>query len=395
MKTSRSLFLSLPGLLALITIVQLTLPSSSRAQMHSKDLLAPGPYKVGSQTFELIDTNRPTLPRNRSKALQERRLLTTVWYPSNPRPLEILRPSPTPAATESGPFPLIIYNHGFMSTRKEGLYLVEHLASSGYVVAAADFPLTNYSTEEGPQAEDVVNQPADVSFLIDTFLAWNQTSDHAFHGLIDPDRIALMGLSLGGMTTTLAAFHPRLRDPRVKVAISLAGPTEMFADSFFASPSLPFLMVAGTADALVDFDLNARALPERVPEGTLVTIREGSHTGFANFADPYLSWLDNPDAIGCYTVRRRVANVPNFLETLGGPAEGIRSDRRTLPCANETLTPALNPKRQHELTELAVTSFLATYLATDDETRREMGRFLIATFPAENPEISVESHIQD
>jgi len=395
MKTSRSLFLSLPGLLALVAIVQLALPPSSHAQIHSKDLLAPGPYAVGSQTFELIDTKRPTLPRDPSKAIQERRLLTTVWYPSKPRRLEILRPSPTPAATKSGPFPLVIYNHGFMSTRKEGLYLVEHLASLGYVIAAADFPLTNYSTEGGPQAEDVVNQPADVSFLIDTLLSWNQTSNHLFHGLIDQDRIAVMGLSLGGMTTTLVAFHPKLRDRRIKVAVSLAGPTDMFADTFFDLPGLPFLMVAGTSDALVDFDLNARSLPQRAPETTLVTIHEGSHTGFASFSDPYLSWLDNPDTIGCFTVRRHIANVPNFLETLGGPAEGIRSDRRTLPCANETLPHALRPKRQHELTQLAVTSFLATYFATDDETRREMGQFLIETFAAENPDVSVEDHVKD
>ena len=40
---------------------------------------------------------------------------------------------------------------------------------------------------------------------------------------IDHDCVAAVGLSLGGLTSTLIAFHPTLRDPRVGVAVSIAG----------------------------------------------------------------------------------------------------------------------------------------------------------------------------
>ena len=53
-------------------------------------------------------------------------------------------------------------------TASGGAYLAEQLASLGYVVVAVDYPLTNGLAPGGPDVKDVVNQLADVSFLIDT-----------------------------------------------------------------------------------------------------------------------------------------------------------------------------------------------------------------------------------
>jgi predicted dienelactone hydrolase len=88
---------------------------------------------------------------------------------------------------------------------------------------------------------DVINQPADISFVIDTLLSWNDKRGELLHRRIDPARIALIGHSLGGMTTTLAAYHPRLRDQRVAAAVSLAGPLEMFGRQLFEAHDIPFL----------------------------------------------------------------------------------------------------------------------------------------------------------
>jgi predicted dienelactone hydrolase len=105
---------------------------------------------------------------------------------------------------------LVTYSHGFMSFRSNGAYLAKHLASHGYLVAAANFPLTHFGTAGGPQFRDVLNQPGDVSFLIDTLLAWSDDPDSRFAGQIDRQRIGAVRLSLGGMTTMLLAFHPSL-----------------------------------------------------------------------------------------------------------------------------------------------------------------------------------------
>lgn len=102
-----------------------------------------------------------------------------------------------------------------------GTYLAEGLASRGYVVAAPDHPLTRRRAASR-RIEDVVQQPADLRIVIDRLLA-SRAGERPFDQ-IDPQRIGVMGLSLGGMTATLAAFHPRLRDPRIGAAVSIAGP---------------------------------------------------------------------------------------------------------------------------------------------------------------------------
>jgi predicted dienelactone hydrolase len=79
---------------------------------------------------------------------------TTIWYPEN----------------SDATHPLLIHSHGIVSSRSEAPYLAEHLASYGYVTAAADYPLTSGSTPGGANAGDVINQAADVSFLIDSVL---------------------------------------------------------------------------------------------------------------------------------------------------------------------------------------------------------------------------------
>ena len=80
------------------------------------------------------------------------------------------------------------------------------------MVVAGNFPLTHRAAPGGPQILDVVNQPGDVSHLIDVMLGVNG-QQRVLDLEIDPDRVALVGVSLGGLTATLAGYHPRLRDP--------------------------------------------------------------------------------------------------------------------------------------------------------------------------------------
>jgi predicted dienelactone hydrolase len=126
-----------------------------------------------------------------------------------------------------------------MSMRSENVPLAALLASHGYVVVAVDYPLTNLRAPGGPTVRDAVNQPDDVRFVIDRVLAW-KPGERPFDGEIDRERIGAVGLSLGGLTTTLATFHPRLRDPRIAAAVSIAGPAAMFSPAFFATADVPF-----------------------------------------------------------------------------------------------------------------------------------------------------------
>ncbi len=349
------------------------------------------PTPIASRDFTLVDQDRVTPTNGGRAASPERKLKTTVWYPAQRRALEFLQPGPPPVEPAAGPRPLVIYSHGFMSYRKGAHYLIEHLARRGYVVAAADFPLTRTFAPGGPLLDDVINQPGDVSFLIDTLLAWNADPSSAFHQAIDPKRIALVGVSLGGMTTTLAAFHPTLRDPRVVAAASVAGPTAMFAPLFFRDAEVGFLLVAASEDAMIDYDSNASDLLERAPRATLVTLRGGSHTAFAGFADPFLAWMHNPDSIGCWAIEKGIPDDSDLLERLGGSASGIRTDQKTPPCQVDPLPRSLRPKRQQQLTILAVSSFFESQLAKQPAKREAAKTFLMLRFAEENQEISVLS----
>jgi predicted dienelactone hydrolase len=214
-----------------------TAPGALPEGSESAARIAPGPHPVGIVELEWVDVSRPTAANGDYPGSPVRSFQVALWYPEG----------------ATGEHPLAVYGHGFVSSRHGGAYLAEHLASHGYVVVSADFPLTHMKAPGGAYVRDVIHQPADVSFLIDRVLAL-EGAERPFEGEIDTERIGVFGLSLGGATTTLVAFHPEWRDPRVAAAISIAGPGDVFGPHFFDHAAVPFLMIAGTADAIVDYD---------------------------------------------------------------------------------------------------------------------------------------------
>ncbi|HSS09209.1 MAG TPA: hypothetical protein VLL25_04955, partial [Acidimicrobiales bacterium] len=122
----------------------------------SKPSSAGRPFAVGHRVETFTDTSRST-PANRSvPGHPGRALVTTIYYPATGTP-------PRPAA---GPFPLIVFAHGFTGQGSDYDALLSSWATAGYVVAAPDFPLSNRRAAGGPSVVDYFNQPADVSFVI-------------------------------------------------------------------------------------------------------------------------------------------------------------------------------------------------------------------------------------
>ena len=375
------------GIVMLAWVIVASRPTDAGNATHS--MSAPGPFPVAHRDMVLVDASRPTAPNGRFPGLPTRTLKTRVWYPARPRRLEPLRLGPPPLAEAEHRFPLVIYSHGFMSFRTEGRYLARHLASHGYIVAAANFPLTTYFAPGGPMLADVIEQPRDVSFLIDSMLRLNADEESPLAGRIDPTRVVAMGLSLGGMTTILATFHPWLLDPRIGAAISIAGPSSMFGPAFYARGTTPFMALAGDIDAIVDYRANAAVLVDRVPGATLVTFRGGTHVGFVGLASLFFGWMKNPDRIGCAAIERHLPKSPAFLEPLGGADVGIITPDTPVLC-REPLPKAMKPRRQHILTTAAVHAFLESHLAEEIGTRDRARLFLLETFARENDDVRVE-----
>ena len=356
-------------------------------------LPGPGNHPVGKVNVTLIDSSRPTPTDSHETTSNQRVLDTSVWYPAQPRDQEWLRPGPPPLARQACPAPLVIYSHGFMSMRHNGAYLASYLAGRGYLVAAADFPLTHLGTPGGPRFVDVLNQPGDVSFIIDSLLNDNTEGLLDLADCIDPQRIAVVGLSLGGMTTTLLAFHPELRDPRIAAAVSIAAPVALLGKAFFQHEAPPFMMIAGDIDAMVDYRDNIEVLADWSPDTTVVTLHDGSHTGFAGVAGWLFRWLDNPDSVGCWALRGKINGqlvVPDgFMDALRGQSAGAAADMTLLPCSDPELPHALRPKHQLMLTSHSIYAFLQGNLHPDANTRADYTRLLEVTLPDRYPEMSV------
>ena len=367
----------LGSLLILVAVTYLlTMPEGMPEDADSEEWLRPGPFAVGLSDFVLVDESRETMANGATPKLSNRTFPTSVWYPEN----------------GEGNYPLVIYSHGFVSVRGDLAYIAELLASNGYVVAAANYPLTADGTPGGANADDLVNQPLDVSFLIDSLLQLSG-SDKPFAGELDSSRIALMGFSLGGITTTLATYHPRLRDNRVKAAISIAGPSAGLLSKFYETTDVPFMMIAGTLDALVDFEYNAAVIPERVQNSVLIAIEGGTHLGFEGISEPWLRLLNHPDGFGCTEVLSNLGSDPNSaFMPLSNESDGIVFEPNA-PSVCETMPTgkAIHPARQQMITSVAVLSFF-DYVFDEDPIRREAAYDeLSSSLVSELPEASFTS----
>jgi dienelactone hydrolase len=349
-------------------------PEPFTAGSQSETRLAPGPFEVVMRKEVFVDTTRPTQANGDYEGDDKRTLEGAVWQP---------------ASDQQGPYPLIVYSHGFTSSYKGGAYLAEHLASLGYVVVSVSYPLTNMSAPGGPLVNDVVNQPGDVSFLIDTLIGQSATDGHPLRGMVDSDRIGVTGLSLGGMTTALVAFHPDKRDPRISAALSIAGPTEPFTEVFFTHASMPFLMLAGDIDALVPYPTNAAPVPEIVPGGELVTIVGASHTGFAGPAG-ILRWMSNPDSLACRMIKDQVEEAMDdpWYDQIGTPEQGINHQAVNELCLMDPLPDAINVLRQHMITTVVVASFFQAHFGAAEQQALSAQAYLSQTLENEVPEVS-------
>jgi dienelactone hydrolase len=349
-------------------------PQAFAAGSQSASRLVPGPHMVHSHDELFVDSSRASPAHGEYAGSSDRELQATIWHPAD---------------NTEGPYPLIVYSHGFSSMRTGGAYLAEYLASHGYVVVAANFPLTNMNAPDRPYVRDVTNQPGDVSFLIDSMLEQSSDSEQLLHGMVDAQRIGVTGLSLGGMTSTLVAFHPTMGDPRVKAALSIAGPTAQFTELFFEAPQVPFLMLAGDIDALVPYPSNAAPVLRKVPGSQLVTILGASHTGFAGPAAP-LRWMSNPDALGCYIVNRNIEDDVDeaWFDELGTPEQGIDYEAKNELCLMDPLPEAMNPLRQHMITAIVVGAFFDSILDEDAADRAAAAEFLSETLAAELLEVA-------
>ncbi|XVU24593.1 alpha/beta hydrolase family protein [Actinoplanes sp. CA-054009] len=202
----------------------------------------PAAGRAPARQFQ-VGTRRLALRRG-----ADRPLATTVWAPK-----------------ADGPFPLILFSHGLTANPASYADLLRSWARAGFVVAAPAYPHT--SGESGElNVLDVLNQPADASYVITEVLA-------ELKGNVDPGRIAAAGHSAGGITTI--GMFSNARDDRLVAGVVLAG-RQVLASPFTGSEA-PLLFVHGQRDQVVGYG-DGRAAYDAVPwPKALLSVVRGGH----------------------------------------------------------------------------------------------------------------------
>ncbi|QMV44745.1 alpha/beta hydrolase family protein [Cohnella cholangitidis] len=232
-----------------------------------------GNFKVGTQTFHLVDTNREEIFDEARDSKRE--LMVQVWYPAQAGTgkyapfipnTSILRYmaanyglpgftfqhlkyvsshaySEAEISSAQTSYPLILANPGNGSCRFLHTSLAENLASHGYIVAVIDHtyntfatefpdgrittsttddlfsPDHDYPTERGNRDKLGKVLTDDVTFALDQFelIQSGQIPSH-LQGRIDLGHVGVFGHSIGGATAYDASY-----DPRIAVGIDLDG----------------------------------------------------------------------------------------------------------------------------------------------------------------------------
>ncbi len=189
-------------------------------------------YSFGYQMFSL----------NEVTATGSRSIPTLLCFPT--------ANGATTPALQYGPFPFVVFSQGYDISYKSYLGLVDYWVQNGYVVAVPQYPNTDPSYPSGPQRSDIVNHPADLSYVIDYFKNYFQAPGE-FHNLINDNEIGAAGQSDGGDVTLAATVDSVYKDPQIKAIVLLsAAEYSAFSGTYFSSSSVPIYLSQGTADTV-------------------------------------------------------------------------------------------------------------------------------------------------
>jgi len=350
------------------------------ARFDAPELAARGKYAVGVRT--ITATNRDQLDILKLSATApnprvDRTLTLEVWYPArvpagqaelttyrdvlgaganDPKrpntPFEFAGRALRDAQpdTSVGRAPLVIVSHGYPGSRLMMSYLTENLASKGYVVVAIDHTESTRADRAG-FASTLLNRPLDQLFVLDHVAGLGRAGSGSFlSGLVDADRTALIGYSMGGYGALNAAGagfsetavnYPwavpagklaarqmgnpeftRSADPRIKAVVAFApwGAQLGFWDAAgMAGLKVPTLFITGDQDDVSGFAEGPRRLFEGAVNADryMLVYQNARHNVAPNPAPPAAS--SHPDDFMAYSEpawdSRRMNNINQHFVT--------------------------------------------------------------------------------
>jgi predicted dienelactone hydrolase len=227
-----------------------------------------------------------------------------------------------------GPYPLVVFSHGFSMSAAGYSLSAEHYTSHGFIVLAPD-----HKEQFDPTWEDMwksaIDRPRDVKLTLD-YAEELTAPGGALAGLIDMEHVAVVGHSYGGYTALamagaqvdLEAYNarcaqlvaddwrsflcapivpreaemaaragldpmpvglwPSFGDPRVTAIIPMAGNSYLFDQEGLSNITIPMMAIGGSADTGTPYDWGTKPSYDYAAseQKALVTLTGAEHMIF-------------------------------------------------------------------------------------------------------------------
>jgi len=311
-------------------------------------------FHVGYQVYDLTY----------QKGGQTQTLTVAVWYPTAARPKLHNYGGPTsgkvavdaPPRAEGGPYPLLVFSHGYGGSGLASVFFTEALAARGWIVACPDHhdSFSAVRIRSGQKKhfnrigflrdvkEIAASGPDDrgkylyrldeLRLALDGMLASGR-----FGKLIDENRIAVGGHSFGGFTALgLCGTIRERRDPRIKALLlfSTGAGGYLFREDELADVRIPSMLIMGEREekqrrgSRTMSELSARIFRNVASPKYFLEVKGASHFSFNNrFSDHRWSRLLSGSEEQFEIIRRySIAFLEKYVAGRNDPGQVLELD---------------------------------------------------------------------
>ena len=322
-----------------------------------------GKYQIGTTTLVLVDNSRKEIYS--SNPNDPRKFMVQIWYPARVTTSSIRAPwmagarIVAPAMADylglphfvldqlalvktnsyinaapdgsGGPYPVLLFSHGWNGFRAQNTDQIQELVSHGYVVASIEYTYAD-RVSVFPDGQVILNNPkilpkgapddlyraaaqlllnqwtGDLAYTLDQLTSLNANDPAGiFTGLLDLSRVGVFGHSTGGGATVQFCVE----DPRCKAGFAMDAwmtpVSDQVLDSGTSSPMM--FLFSETFPTQTNWQLFDRLAANLSGPVTVATIKGTSHYDFSDL--PFLTPMAAQMGLKGPLNGKRVAQIIN------------------------------------------------------------------------------------